>query len=271
MTDPVAGWDAHPVAFGGHTRTVLRRGAGPGVIVAHEVPGITPPVLALGERLVDDGFTVVMPVFFGRPGEPRSRLAEVRSLAQALRSRQFSTLRPGRTSPVTIWLRALAGSLHAELGGPGVGVVGLCISGSLALTVATDEAVVASVMSEPCVPLAVTPWQRRDLGVSPADLARVKERVASGRLEILGLHYSADWLAPATRFATATRQFGAGFRTITVASGRHSRPSIPRCAHSVMTLDPALAAAEGAQARLDEVTGEVRRFLADRLHPPTAT
>jgi len=263
----VEGWSEQQVTHDGQTRTVLRRGAGRGVIVAHEVPGITPALLALGDSLVGDGFTVVMPVFFGRPGEPRSRLYELRSLAEALRSRQFSTLRPGRTSPVTGWLRALAGSLHAELGGPGVGVVALCISGPLALSVATHDAVVVAVMSEPCVPLAVTPWQRRDLGVSPADLARVKERVASGRLEIVGLRYSADWLAPTQRFATASSHLGAGFRTIEVASGPGSRPSFPKCAHSVLTLDPALGAAEGAGGRLDEVTGEVRQLLAARLRP----
>lgn len=264
----IEGWDEQQMTHDGRTRTVLRRGGGPAVVIAHEVPGITPAVLSLGDRFVDDGFTVVMPVFFGRPGRSRTRRYELQSLAQALLSRQFSTLRPARTSPVTVWLRSLARSLHSELGGPGVGIVGLCISGPLALSVATDDAVVVGVMSEPCVPLGVTARQRRDLGMSPADLARVKARVASGRLEILGLRYSADRLAPTERFATASSQLGTGFRAVEVPSGPGSRPWFPKCSHSVLTLNPAPGAANGAK-RLDEVTVEVRRLLAARLRPAT--
>lgn len=38
-----------------------------------------------------------------------------------------------QTSPVIAWLRALAKSLHAEVGGVGVGAIGMCFSGGFAL------------------------------------------------------------------------------------------------------------------------------------------
>ena len=40
----------------------------PGVIVIHEIPGITPAVAAFGQEVVDAGYTVVMPSLFGTDG-----------------------------------------------------------------------------------------------------------------------------------------------------------------------------------------------------------
>ena len=58
--------------FDGVTRPVYRAGSGPGVVVVHEVPGITPLVADFGRRLVDAGFTVAMPSLFGEPGRAAS-------------------------------------------------------------------------------------------------------------------------------------------------------------------------------------------------------
>jgi hypothetical protein len=48
-------------------------------------------------------------------------------------SREFTKLRAGVASPVTDWLRSLCRTLHAELGGPGVGALGMCLTGGFAL------------------------------------------------------------------------------------------------------------------------------------------
>ena len=73
MTAPEAdldGWSAAPFTGGGYTHDVYRKGAGPGVVLIPEIPGIHPGVLALGNHLVDNGFTVAMPSLFGEPGKP---------------------------------------------------------------------------------------------------------------------------------------------------------------------------------------------------------
>ena len=49
------------------------------------------------------------------------------------------------TSPVAGWLRSLARDLHAELGGPGVGALGMCFTGGFALAMMVDDAVAAPV------------------------------------------------------------------------------------------------------------------------------
>jgi dienelactone hydrolase len=65
----------------GITHPTYRKGRGPGVIVIHEVPGITPAVLEFAEEVVARGFTVVMPSLFGRPGAESIVLESVRSIA----------------------------------------------------------------------------------------------------------------------------------------------------------------------------------------------
>jgi dienelactone hydrolase len=59
------GWTSAEFTADGTSRPIYRRGTGPGVIVIHELPGITPEVITFAEEVVDAGFTVVMPNLFG--------------------------------------------------------------------------------------------------------------------------------------------------------------------------------------------------------------
>lgn len=70
MSEVVAGFERSEVSFESKIYPVYRAGSGPGVIVVHEVPGITPPVADFARRLVDRGFTVLMPSLFGTVGKP---------------------------------------------------------------------------------------------------------------------------------------------------------------------------------------------------------
>jgi len=47
---PLEGFEAFPFTHAGATRDVYRRGSGPGVVVIHEIPGITPEVARFGRR-----------------------------------------------------------------------------------------------------------------------------------------------------------------------------------------------------------------------------
>jgi len=70
MTDAVPGFDVITLSHGGRTHEVYLAGAGPAVIVVHEMPGLHPGVTAFGQRLVDAGYRVYLPSLFGRPGAP---------------------------------------------------------------------------------------------------------------------------------------------------------------------------------------------------------
>ena len=83
----------------GTTRPTYTKGSGPGVVVIHELPGMTPDVIAFGEEVVAAGYTVVMPVLFGTPGTTMSFPALTSSLIQVCTSSEFTKLATGKTAP----------------------------------------------------------------------------------------------------------------------------------------------------------------------------
>ncbi len=204
----------------GVTHPTYRKGTGPGVIVIHEIPGLTPEVIGFGEEVVAAGFTVVMPHLFGKPEEPMGALSVAKTLRQVCVSREFTKLATGETTPVAGWLRSLARGLHAELGGPGVGALGMCFTGGFALAMMVDDAVAAPVVTQPSAPFAVGKKRSADLNLSPADLTTVKERAAAG-CEVLGLRYRKD-PAVGTRFDTLTREIGDKFIRVEFDGKGHS-------------------------------------------------
>ena len=219
MTFP-DGWTRGSHTYEGVTHATYRRGTGPGVIVVHEVPGITPEVAAFAEEVVDAGFTVVMPSLFGTDGAPMTARTIASSIGRVCVSREFTKLRTGETTPVAGWLRSLARDLHDELGGPGVGALGMCFTGGFALAMAVDPAVAAPVVCQPSTPAAVGSRRAADVNLSPADLAVVKGRCAAGQ-QVLGVKFRSD-PAVGTRFDTLTRELGDAFLRVELEGKGHS-------------------------------------------------
>lgn len=214
------GWALSSHTHGGTTHPTYRRGTGPGVIIISEIPGITPAVVAYAEEVVAAGFTVVMPQLFGTPGGPASAGAVARTLGSICVSRELSLFALGQTQPVADWLRSLARDLHAELGGPGVGALGMCFTGGFALAMMVDPSVAAPVLAQPSAPLPVGRKRAADVNLSPDDLAAVKARAAAG-CQVLGLRYRSD-LAVGRRFETLTRELGAAFLRVEFPGRQHS-------------------------------------------------
>jgi dienelactone hydrolase len=262
MTTPaIAGFDQAPFTHQGRTYPVYRAGTGPAVIIIHEIPGIHPGMVSFAQRLLDGGYTVYLPSLFGRPGQPPATGAVLRSILQVCVSREFAIL-ADRTSPVVTWLRALAATAHRECGGPGVGAIGMCLTGGFALAMAVDPAVLAPVASQPGLPAPLTAAKRAAIGLDPTDLAQVKARTRSG-LCLLGLRFSADRGCPAERFATLGRELGAAFEAVEIDSSPGNPHAIPTRAHAVLTVDLVDEAGHPTRAALDRVLG----FLDQRLHP----
>ncbi|MCB9566925.1 MAG: dienelactone hydrolase family protein [Myxococcales bacterium] len=246
----------------GETRQVFRQGAGPAVIVMHEVPGLYPGVAEFGRRVVAAGFTVYMPSVIGTPGRPFGALYSLQSLARACVAREFTVWATRERSPIIDWLRELARDAHQECGGPGVGAVGMCLTGGFALGMMVEECLLAPVLSQPSLPFALLPHQRRDLGVDDATLAAIKERAARGAC-VMGLRFTGDPLVPAARFQRLRDELGDAFIAVEIDSSSGNPHKIRRTAHSVLVYDfvdepghPTVAARE-----------QVIRFFQERLLP----
>src|SRR5215207_1144473 len=96
-------------------------GQGPAVIVMTEMPGISPHVARFARWVRDAGFTVYMPSLFGRDGAVPNLEEGTATFQKACVSAEFRAFAADQSSPVTLWLRALARLAHEESGGPGVG------------------------------------------------------------------------------------------------------------------------------------------------------
>jgi dienelactone hydrolase len=210
----------------GRTFPTFRKGTGPGVIVIHEIPGLTDAVIGFADEVVDAGFTVVMPQLFGTPGMKLASAGTVSSLVSVCVRKEFTKLATRETTPMADWMRSLARELHGELGGPGVGALGMCFTGGFALAMMVDESVAAPVLCQPSSPFPVGRARAADLNLSPADLARVKERAAAG-CEVLGLRFTGD-KAVGTRFETLTREIGEAFIKVEFPGRQHSTVTLHR-------------------------------------------
>lgn len=241
------------------TRDVYRRGRGPAVIIMREVPGLHPVVVRFADRVADAGMTVFVPSLLGEPGRPVSTGYALRSIVDAICiRREFNTWRAGRSSPIVEWLRALARHAHGACGGKGVGAVGMCLTGGFALAMMTEPAVVAPVLSQPSLPLALGTRRAAGIDASPDEIACARHRFAEEGLSMIGLRFKGDGSVPDARFATYRREFGDKFEAIELDDA----DALPggRAPHSVLTLHmketgPTKAAEQRVIAFFKERTG----------------
>lgn len=264
MTAPEAdltGWMRELFSAAGFTYDVYRKGAGPGVVLIPEMPGIHPGVLALGNHLVDNGFTVVIPSLYGTPGAPALRAGALGVIARGCVAKEFAAFATNKDRPISHYLRALARDLNAKTPGRGVGVIGQCFSGGFALAAAVDDSVLAPVMSQPSLPMPLTPRQRADSGVTDAELKIIEKRAADEGLCALGLRFSGDPLVPAERFRTLKDRLGDAFEVIELDSSKGNPGGFGRMAHSVLTLEVRETPGNPAY----EARKRVVEFLKERL------
>lgn len=247
---------------GGKQRTIFRQGTGPAVIVIAEIPGITPKVADFARKVVAIGCTAVMPHLFGEPGSdpvpeggkpgPKDLARMMKTIGPLCVSREFTMFATGKTSPVVDWLRALAADEHERCGGPGVGAVGMCFTGGYALAMATDQRMLAPVLSQPSMPLTLTRKQRHNIDTSPADLAIVKQRCAAEGLKVLGLRFKSDRLVSDERFEFLREQLGDGFVAVELEDDA-ANTEAAMSPHSVLTEHLIDEPGQPTRAALDQV------------------
>lgn len=225
-TGILAGWTPGDFSAADMSFSTFRRGTGPAVIVIHEIPGVTPAVVDFANEVVDRGFTVVMPSLVGTPGKSPSLPYIAQSMFQVCVAKEFTTLAMNKTSPIVAWLRALARNVHAEVGGPGVGAIGMCFSGGFALGMMVDDLMVAPVLAQPSLPFSIGKERGADLNLSLDDEEAVIERAQRG-CQVLGLRFDGDRLV-GDRFSTLRDKLGDAFLAVEL-------PSSSKSDHSTLT------------------------------------
>jgi len=233
----IEGFAEETFSSGGHSFRIFRGGEGPGVLVLHELPGLTRETVDLATWLVDRGFHVVMPLLFGRPLQNAGvGLAQLPLLC--LR-REFNCLATGKSSPITGALRELCRKVHAECGGPGIGAIGMCLTGGFVLALLIEPALLAGVTAQPSLPLFAA-----GVDVEPEVLAAASKRTDA--MSLLGFRFENDWRCPKTRFDV----LASSLRGAAADGEAHFRASVvPGKGHATLTFDYPLALERGIDTR----------------------
>ena len=236
MTQSLDRYESFDFLHGSWTRRVYKRGTGPAVIIIHEIPGLNPLVVRFADRVADAGMTVYLPSLFGQPGRTVSVPYVLGSMASVICiRREFAVWSANRSSPIVDLLRALARRAHEECGGPGVGAIGMCLTGGFAVAMMTEPKVIAPALAQPSLPFAVTPKNRAAIDASEREIACARQRLRDEDLTMIGLRFRGDPLVPEARFQTLKREFGDRFKAIELAQA-DADPQAPRPAHAVLTL-----------------------------------
>ena len=220
------------------THDVYRKGEGPVVVLIQELPGIGRATLALADQLEEAGFSVVLPHLFG----PLGRVSMLGNLGRVFCMRkEFALFSKGGTSPVVAWLRALCEQLRVERGVPGVGVIGMCLTGNFALALMADDSVLAAVASQPSLPLQ----SQSALHLSDEDVVTIRRRLDEVG-PMLALRFEGDRFCAPERFAAIDRAFNDDAERVRLRT-------MPGRGHSVLTLDFVDEAGHPTRQAMEEV------------------
>jgi len=263
VDDSLDDFAARDITLDGVTKKVYVAGHGPAVIVMAEMPGISPQVSRFARWVRDAGFTVYMPSLFGHDGAVPRADEGIAVFERACVSAEFNALASGRSSPVTIWLRALAHHAHQQCGGPGVGAIGMCFTGNFALTMMLEPSMLAPVLAQPSLPLK----QPAGLEIAPDEIRAVRERLDQRNLTVLAYRFKGDKFCRAERFATYAAALGDRFIPRELPDSAANADVSPffakyvPCPHSVVTQHLIDAAGQPTITARDEILA----FFATRL------
>lgn len=256
--DDLAEFERRSVHFAPWTRDVYVSGAGPGVIVIHEIPGITPEVARFARWVRDAGFKVYLPSLLGAPGKPNGPSYVLQSSLRACIAREFKLWADDKTSPIVDWLKRLADQVHTECGGVGVGAIGMCLTGNFALAMMVQPSMRAPVMCQPSLPVN----NPAGLGLSVEDVAEIKARLAREDLTIKGYRFEGDRLCTGARFEALTQAFGARFEGEALADAARKPGTFMRNPHSVVTTHLVDEAGSLTRKKVDDIIAFFRQRLA---------
>jgi len=256
--DKLEDFQRRTVTLGGETRDVFVSGAGPAVIIIHEIPGITPEVARFARWVRDAGFTTYLPHLFGMPGKPNSPGYLNASIFHVVCiAREFKVWSADEHSPVVDWLKLLAKQAHQECGGRGVGALGMCVTGNFALSMMVEPAVRAPVLCQPSLP----PYNQHGVHATPEDVAVVRARLETEDLTMKAYRFAGDRTCRAARFAALSAALGPRFEGETLPDRAAKPDTFRKHPHNVVTTHLIDEAGSLTRAKVDEIIAFFRGRL----------
>lgn len=225
------------------------------MVIIQELPGIGSQTFALADEFIDQGFSVYLPHLFGPIGE----LNVAGNMARVFcMRREFHLFAKNHSSPIVDWLKALCQHIRDSSGVPGVGVIGMCLTGNFALSLIGDDSVLAAVSSQPSMPFMA----QSSLHMSDEEIAEVKSGIDK-TAPIKAYRFAKDWMSTAEKFASIDATFN------TDGKQRVELHTIPGPGHAVLTVDFVNTAGHPTRQALDEVLSYFRQQLVGPIGEAT--
>lgn len=217
----------------GMDHLVFKKGHGPAVIIMHELPGMIVECVDFADRIEKEGFTVYLPLLFGKPDIQISMIDTINFTSNLCISKEFYLFSSNKTSPIVEWLRSLCRLAHGECGYIGVGAIGMCLTGGFAIPLMVEPSLMAPVLSQPSLP--ISPLDRSSIACSDEDFQFACKRSKSENIPILGFKFSNDILSSNDKFQLLKFNLGDLFQGAIIDSSPGNKYNIPIYSHSVFT------------------------------------
>lgn len=209
---------------GSVSHEIFERGEGNPVLLIQELPGISEPTLNLAEKLVQQGYKVIIPRLFGTFGKHQLAGNTARVFCM---SKEFQLFNRDRSSYITNWLRELCKDLCDKNGVSGVAVIGMCLTGNFAIALMGDKYVLAAIASQPSLPL----FNQHSLHLSPEEIDATRKRIDELGRPMMALRFEHDKFVRKEKFQCIHDNFNADGKE------RVRLKTLPGKGHSVLTYD----------------------------------
>lgn len=205
------------------THNVYTQGNGSKVLILiQELPGIGQETLALADRFVSEGYTVVLPHLFGKIGKTSVLINTFKVFCMR---KQFRVFAKNESSPIVDFLSDLCTATKNKYEVDGVAVIGMCLTGNFAISLMANDAVLAGFASQPSLPFG----KQKHIHMSTDEITAVKTRLDQvgpmhcGRIQ-------GDKICTARRFDAYRKAFNSDKERIILHE-------LPGKGHSILTLD----------------------------------
>ncbi len=217
---------------------IYEKGEGPVIVILQELPGIESETIKFADKIAAAGFRVVMPHLFG----PLGKFAILQNVARLFCiRREINIFARKQTSPIVEWLKALCRDARQRYQVEGVGVIGMCLTGNFAISLMADDSVLASVASQPSLPM----FSQKSLHMSDGDVSQI-----SGRLDehgpMLSYRFEGDKLCTAEKFGAIDAAFNQDKERIKLTT-------VPGNKHAMLTAHFIHEEGSPTQKALDEI------------------
>lgn len=195
------GFDSFPFPETGKGKTVYRIGSGPPVLFLHELPGLMPEAFEFARRLKDRGYTVYVPLLFGKAGESSTLRVIFRTPCWGS---EFNCISGDSIGSIVSWIAALTAKIDDDHGKHGLAVIGNCLTGSVPLALMASDTVRPRlrcvVLSQPAIPMGLfgAPLLEGAKVAFGLSAAEIKEAVDSN-VPALALRFCDDPIVPKQR------------------------------------------------------------------------